>query len=296
LLYLIPYIIVRRAGDGDICRAHGQVQVKTAEKKTILLTGGASGIGAAIAKIAVARGHKVLIADINLEGAISVAKAIGDGASAIELDVTRGEQWEHVLDAAWARFERLDVLMNNAGIAYAGYADKVPLAQHQHMLEVNFVGPMTGMLATLPRFLRQGCGHFVTVCSMTAFLPFPGLSSYAASKHALRAFHHAVALEQRDSGLKFTIVYPTSTETPMLDQEADRGLKLAFASPSMSAEAAGAIILDGMEKQTVEVYIPSERGKYVRRVGTSPKSLREMVIRGEEQGAENLKVRLAQRA
>jgi 3alpha(or 20beta)-hydroxysteroid dehydrogenase len=82
----------------------------------------------------------------------------------------------------------------------------------------------------------------------------------------------------------------------MLDQEAERGLKLAFASPSMSAAAAGTIILDAMEKQTVEVYIPSERGKYVRRVGTSPKSLREMVIRGEAQGGENLQARLAGRA
>jgi NAD(P)-dependent dehydrogenase (short-subunit alcohol dehydrogenase family) len=270
--------------------------VKTAKTKTILLTGGASGIGAAVAKLAVARGHKVLIADINLAGAKSVAKAIGDGASAVELDVTRPEQWEQVLDEAWGRFERLDVLMNNAGIAHAGYADKVRLAQHQHTLDVNFVGPMTGMLATLPRFLGQGSGHFVTVCSMTAFLPFPGLSSYAASKHALRAFHHAVSLEQRDSPLKFTIVYPTSTETPMLDQEADSGLKLAFASASMSAEDAGMIILEATEKQTVEVYIPPERGKFVRRVGTSPKSLRELVIQGEAQGGENLKARLAGRA
>src|SRR6202011_4980672 len=105
---------------------------------------------------------------------------------------------------------------------------------------------MNGMLATLPRFLQQGFGHFVTVCSMTAFLPFPGLSSYAAAKHALRAFHHSLALEQRDSPLKFTIVYPTSTETPMLEQEAQSGLKLAFASPSMSAESAAKIILEAM--------------------------------------------------
>jgi NAD(P)-dependent dehydrogenase (short-subunit alcohol dehydrogenase family) len=270
--------------------------VKTAKTKTILLTGGASGIGAAIATLAVARGHQVLIADINLAGAKSVAQAIGDGATAVELDVARPEQWERVLDEAWRRFGRLDVLVNNAGIAHAGYADQVPLAQHQHTLDVNFMGPMNGILATLPRFLAQGSGHFVTVCSMTAFLPFPGLSSYAASKHALRAFHHSVALEQRDSPLKFTIVYPTSTETPMLDQEAASGLKLAFASPSMSAEAAGTIILEALEKQTVEVYIPPERAKFVRRVGTSPKSLREMVVRGEALGGENLKARLAARA
>jgi NAD(P)-dependent dehydrogenase (short-subunit alcohol dehydrogenase family) len=267
-----------------------------AKTKTILLTGGASGIGAATAKLAVERGHKVLIADINSAGASSVAKAIGGGASAVELDVSRADQWEQVLDAAWDRFEHLDVLINNAAIAHAGYADKVPVAHHERTMEVNFMGPVKGMLATLPRFLKQGFGHFVTVCSMTAFLPFPGLASYAASKHALRAFHHALALEQRDSPLKFTIVYPTSTETPMLEQEAQSGLALAFASPSMPAESAGNIILGAMEKQAVEVYIPHERGKILRRVGTNPRALREMVVRGEALGAEQLKARLAARA
>jgi len=266
------------------------------KSKTILLTGGASGIGAATAKLAVERGHQVLIADINHEGAQSVARGIGSGASAVALDVTRREQWDQVLDQAWTRFGRLDVLMNNAAIAHAGYVDKVPLRDHERMVEVNFMGPMKGMLATLPRFLEQGSGHFVTVCSMTAFLPFPGLASYAAAKHALRAFHHALALEQRDGPLKFTIVHPTSTETPMLEQEAQSGLKLAFASPSMSAAAVGDIILDAMDKRTVEVYIPQERGKVVRRVGTSPRALREMVIRGEALGAEHLKARLEGRS
>jgi NAD(P)-dependent dehydrogenase (short-subunit alcohol dehydrogenase family) len=269
------------------------VRVKTAKKKTILLTGGASGIGAATARLAVERGHRVLIADINFEGVKSVAIAIGGAASAVALDVTQSEQWEQVLEEAWARFERIDVLINNAAIAHAGYADKVSLAQHRRTLDVNFMGSVNGMLATLPRFLQQGFGHFVTICSMTAFLPFPGLSSYSAAKHALRAFHHSLALEQRDSPLKFTIVYPTSTETPMLEQEAQSGLKLAFASPSMSAESAGNIILEAMEKQTIEVYIPRERGKFVRRVGTSPKALREMVIKGEAVGAQQLEARLS---
>jgi hypothetical protein len=81
----------------------------------------------------------------------------------------------------------------------------------------------------------------------------------------------------------------------MLEQEAESGLALAFAGPSMSAEAAGNIIVDAMQKQTVEVYIPHERGKVVRRVGTDPKALRELVIRGEALGAEQLKARRAAR-
>jgi NAD(P)-dependent dehydrogenase (short-subunit alcohol dehydrogenase family) len=267
--------------------------VKIFKPKTILLTGGASGIGAATAKLAVERGHKVLIADINYQGAKAVARAIGSGAGAVELDITQGDQWQRALDEAWTRFGRLDVLMNNAAIVHPGYADKVSIECHQSTMDVNFMGPLKGMLATLPRFLQQGFGQFVTVCSMTAFLPYPGIASYAAAKHALRAFHHGLALEQRDSALKFTIIHPSSTETPMLEHEAQSGLALAFASPSMPADAVGCIILDAMEKQTVEVYVPHERGKVVRRVGTSPRSLREMVVRNEVLGAQKLKKRLA---
>jgi 3alpha(or 20beta)-hydroxysteroid dehydrogenase len=102
-------------------------------------------------------------------------------------------------------------------------------------------------------------------------------------------------LEQRDSPLKFTIVHPTSTETPMLEHEAQSGLALAFAAPSMSPDAIGNIILDAMEKGSVEVYVPQSRAQFVRRVGTSPRSLREMVIRGEAVGAERLKTRLARK-
>jgi NADPH:quinone reductase-like Zn-dependent oxidoreductase len=176
--------------------------VKPIKTKNILLTGGASGIGTATARLAVERGHNVLIADVNGKGARSVALAIGKGASAVELDVTNHEQWEAVLDA----------------------------------------------------------------------------------------------LEQRDTALKFTIVHPTSTETPMLQEEARSGLALAFANPSMTAECTGNIILDGMEKQSVEIFIPKERGRVVRRIGTSPRALREMVIRGEARGAERLRTRLAAKA
>lgn len=269
--------------------------MNTKKMKSILLTGGASGIGAATAKLAVERGHSVLIADINLKGAKSVASAIGSGASAIELDITDPHQWERVLDEAWSRFNGLDVLVNNAAVVYAGNADKVPVADHQRTLDINVMGPLRGMLAALPRFRAQGAGHFVTICSMTAFLPYPGLASYAASKHALRAFHHALALEQRDTPLKFTIVHPSSTETPMLEEEARRGLALAFAAPSWTPAAVADIIFEAMEKHKIEVYIPHERGEVVRRVGTNPRALREMVIQGEVVGAERLRARLGQK-
>jgi NAD(P)-dependent dehydrogenase (short-subunit alcohol dehydrogenase family) len=254
--------------------------VKAGGGRKILLTGGASGIGAATARLAVKRGHKVVIADVNFAGAQMVAAQIGGGASAVALDIASSAQWEQVLDETEHRLGSLDVLINNAAIVHAGRAENVSIKDHQQTMDVNFMGPLKGMMAALPRFKRQGRGHFVTVCSMTAFLPFPGIASYAASKHALRAFHHGLALEERETPLKFTIIYPTSTETPMLE-------------PSVTAEFVGTVILDAMEKNAIEVYMPPERARTVRLVGTNPRSLRKWVTAGEETGSQKLMARRA---
>ena len=273
---------------------HVEIHMKKSKPKALLVTGGASGIGAAVARGAVARGHAVMIADINAEGAAETAQAIGEGASSVALDITSEQQWNRALDTAWKRFGRLDVLVNNAAIVHTGYARNVPVDAHQATMDVNAMGPIKGMLLALPRFLAQGSGHFVTVCSMTAFIPFPGLASYAAAKHALRAFHHALAVEERSSPLAFSIVHPTSTETPMLEKEARSDeVPLAFVSRSVTADFVAEVILNAMEKKTVEVFMPPDRAKFVRMLGTNPRSLRRLAEEGERVGAENLKARRA---
>lgn len=268
--------------------------VRRNASKVMLITGAASGIGAAMAGGAVAQGHKVVVADIDVAGAARVAAAFGAGAEGMALDICSPDGWEKVLDAVWSKHGRLDVLVNNAAVVHTGYIRDVPLAKHRATHDTNYLGPVTGMLATLPHFNRQGFGHFVTVCSMTAFLPFPGLASYAAAKHALRAFHHAFALEERHGPLDFTIVHPSSTETPMLEKEAeDDSVAMAFAGPSSSADSVARTILQAIDKKTFEVFFPPERGKVVRRVGTSPRSLLKLVERNEVLGAEKLKARRA---
>lgn len=263
----------------------------------MMITGGASGIGASLARQAAAAGYQVVIADIDDGRARDVAHGIGKTARAVRLDICSSDQWEAVLDEVWRLYGGLDILVNNAAVVHTGYAREVPIWAHQQVMDTNFMGPVRGMLAALPRFKAQGRGHLVTICSMTGFLPFPGLASYAAAKHALRAFHHALVLEERTSPVKFTIIHPTATETPMLEKEAeDDALALAFAGQSMSADAAAEIILAAIEKKAVEVFIPPERGKVVKRVGTSPRSLRKLIERNEVIGAQRLAERRAKAA
>jgi short-subunit dehydrogenase len=257
------------------------------KSKVFLITGAASGIGAAMAKEAVVRGHEVALVDINEAGVRHVAEKCGAAAAAYTLDIRSEVDWAKTLDNVWVRFGRLDVLVNNAAVVHTGFARNVSIAHHEQTLNVNTMGPIIGMLAALPRMKAQGYGHLATVCSMTAFIPFPGLASYAASKHALRAFHHALALEERSSPIRFTIVHPTSTETPMLEKEAaDDALALAFAGQSVTAEYVAGVVLDAVAKNTVEVFMPKERGAIVRKVGTNPRSLKKMVERNEVIGRE----------
>ena len=140
-----------------------ELNVKKIKSKTLLITGAASGIGAATARLAAERGHRVILADINVEGARAVAEAIGENAVAAGLDITSEAQWDRVLDEAWARFGGLDVLVNNAAIVHAGRAENVSIAQHQRTLDVNFMGPARGMLKALPRFKKQGSCYLVSV-------------------------------------------------------------------------------------------------------------------------------------
>lgn len=262
------------------------------EARTVLITGGASGIGKATALLMASQGWTVAIADIDKARAAMVAKTCGDPAFAVALDIRSEVQWSRVLDRIWKRFGRLDVLINNAAVVHTGYARDIPIRLHADTMDTNFIGPLTGMMTALPRFKKQGHGHLVTVASMTSFIPFPGLSTYAAAKHALRAFHLAVAFEERASGLDFTIVYPGATETPMLEKEArDDATKMAFAGNSVGPEVIADVIFQAIAKKKIEAYYPPERGKVVRRIGVNVKALREMVERNEILGAERLRAR-----
>ena len=260
--------------------------------KVIFITGAASGIGAATARRAGELGHRVVLADINLPGAKALADQIGSRALALQLDVCSAEQWGAALDATWQRFGRLDVLVNNAGIVHTGYARDVSLEQHRQTIEVNLLGPLTGMKLALPRLQAQGSGHLLTVCSMTAFLPMPGMASYAGTKHALRAFHHGLALEERDGPLHFTIIHPPATETAMLEQEAhDDAAILAFTTKSVAPEVVAAAIIKAIVERPVEVVKPTLFGNLLRLFGAIPGVMRSSIDGAEAKGRKQLATR-----
>ena len=262
--------------------------------RTYLITGAGSGIGAALATKLAHAGQNVMLADINVAAAQAVAKLLQPYADVVELDIRDPEDWERAFDSTIARFGRIDVLINNAGIVRTGLARNVAIADHQATIDTNFMGPLTGMIGALRRFRQLGSGHLVTICSMTSFLPFPGLASYGASKHALRAFHHGFALEERHGTIDFTIVHPTATETPMLAQEAaDDDAAMAFFAESVTAEEVADTVIKAIRRKAIEVCMPQSSARMIKSLGTDPARLRDYADYMEKRGREGQAARRA---
>jgi NAD(P)-dependent dehydrogenase (short-subunit alcohol dehydrogenase family) len=261
----------------------------------VLVTGAAGGIGAAVCRIAVGSGYKVVIADIDVDAAKALAEDLGPHALATELDVRYPLSWSRAFDAAESALGPVDVLVNNAGIIHTGHARTLTVRQHRDIIDVNLVGPTTGVLTALDRMTARRSGHIVTVCSMTSFLPLPGYATYAGTKHALRAFHHSVAIEERHGAVTFSIIHPPSTRTPMLAQEmADPTMAIAFAERSHSPESVAQVIVDAIGRKPVEVVFPPVAGRFQRLMGSWPRLTRIAVPMAEATGRRN-RARLVRR-
>jgi len=163
--------------------------VSSLSGKVAFITGGASGIGAALATKLVEGGAEVWLADRQLVAAQELAQRLsGDGtkAHAIELDVRSYPAFEAAVAEAVQRSGRIDYLFNNAGIGVGGEVDSYTLDDWNDVLAVNLHGVVHGIQAVYPIMIRQHSGHIVNTASMAGLLAGPGTASYTASKHARR--------------------------------------------------------------------------------------------------------------
>ncbi|MPY55964.1 SDR family NAD(P)-dependent oxidoreductase [Streptomyces spongiae] len=249
------------------------------------MTGAANGIGAAIAELAIAHGHRVMLTDVDKDAVTARARDLGARAAAHALDIRSPADWDRAFDAAEAEFGAVDVLVSNAGITHTGHARDLGPQQHRDIVEINLLGTITGTCTALARMNTQGHGHIITVCSMTSFLPLPGYATYCGTKYGLRAFHHSVAIEERDGPLDFTIIHPPSTRTGMLDQEmADPSCAISFAEKSYAPEQIAETVVDAITTKPVEVVFPPFAGRVQRIAGVFPRLMRRVIPMAEAKG------------
>jgi NAD(P)-dependent dehydrogenase (short-subunit alcohol dehydrogenase family) len=195
--------------------------------RTALVTGASSGIGRACAAALVRSGWRVF-AGVRREGDAP------EGTEEVLLDVTEAEQ---IADAA-ARVERLDGLVNNAGIALAAPLEFVPPEELRYQLEVNLVGQVAVTQALLPA-LRSAKGRIVFVGSIAGRSALPFLGPYAASKHALEAVADSLRLEVKPFGIHVSIVEPGSIKTRIWSTSAARADELIATADGRLGELYG---------------------------------------------------------
>jgi NAD(P)-dependent dehydrogenase (short-subunit alcohol dehydrogenase family) len=188
--------------------------------RTAIVTGGGSGIGAALIRALVRDGAHVVCADVDLDAASAVAAgAIGPGtATARRVDVTSADDVQAAVDAVVAEHGRLDLMFNNAGITFLGNTEDLTLAQWNAIIDVNVRGVVHGVHAAYPQMIRQGSGHIVNTASMGGLMAAGLMTSYVTTKHAVVGLSLALRTEAAGHGVGVTVVCPAAVDTPILDK------------------------------------------------------------------------------
>ncbi|WP_225204634.1 glucose 1-dehydrogenase [Novosphingobium huizhouense] len=182
--------------------------------KLAFVTGGASGLGAAIARAYAAEGARVVIADIDEANGAALAGELADARFA-PLDVTSEESWA----AAVAPFERIDVLVNNAGITTLGSIEDCTVAQFRHELDIDVLGVFIGIQAALPKMKAHG-GSIINMSSLSGIKASANLVVYNAAKAAVTLMTKSCALHFAQAGypIRCNSIHPGAIHTPIIDK------------------------------------------------------------------------------
>ena len=189
------------------------------EDKVVVITGASSGIGEATALLLAGRGAKVVLGARRSDRLEALAARIADAggeSTHARTDVRRREDLSDLVKLACERYGKLDVLVNNAGIAPISLLDELRVEDWEEMIDVNIKGVLYGIAAALPVFRKQGFGHFVNTASTAGLITKPAMSVYSGTKFAVRAISEGLRQEAGDQ-LRVTIISPGFVHTDLAD-------------------------------------------------------------------------------
>lgn len=222
--------------------------------KVITITGASSGIGAALARLLAARGACVVLGarrEEPLRALTAEIDAAGGRALYRVTDVSARGDVDALVQAALDAFGRLDVFVNNAGIAPTSLLDDLRVDDWERMIDVNLRGPLYGIAAALPVFRRQQSGHFVNVLSTAGLTMRPTMAVYAGTKQAMRAVAEGLR-QEAGPHLRVTNISPGFVKTgladSMTDATASADTRLRMAHMGIAPEAVARAIAFAIEQ------------------------------------------------
>lgn len=187
--------------------------------KVAFITGGASGIGAALTRKLVGAGAEVWVADRQFAAAEQLAKHldhVGAVVHALELDVRDPAAFERAITQTVQVSGRIDYLFNNAGIGIGGEVDSLTLDDWNDIIDVNLRGVIHGVRAAYPAMINQRSGHIVNTASMAGLVSTSAQAGYSATKHAVVALSKTMRVEAATHGVRVSVLCPGVVRTPIL--------------------------------------------------------------------------------
>ncbi len=230
--------------------------------KTVIITGGSAGVGAATARMFAEAGANLMLVARNKKNLETIAEELR-AKTRVEIfvmDVSDAEACVDLFKKAAFEFGRIDVLVNNAGYNKRGYVEGIDANDLGRIIDVNLKAPIMLTRLVLPYLREAGGGAIINVGSLAGRAPVPGSSSYSASKAGLRAFTYALGMELADSDIKLAVVSPGPIDTGFIMDDIDATSDLTFSQPLIDPTEVAQAILDLCGNNLRELSMPRRSG------------------------------------
>jgi len=230
--------------------------------KTVIVTGGSEGVGAAAARLFADAGANLMLVARNRKNLEAIAAELRDRTRVeiFPMDVSDADSCVDLFKKTLFEFGRIDVLVNNAGYHARGYVESVTADELARTIDVNLRAPIMLMRLALPHIRDAGGGAIINVASLAGRTPVPGSAAYSASKFGLRAFTFSLAEEIRDAGIKLAVVSPGPISTQFILADIDKTSDLTVSQPMSTAEEVAQAILDLCGNKQRELVMPAMSG------------------------------------
>lgn len=192
--------------------------------KVTIITGAASGIGLAIAKVFLENGAKVVLADLNEDKLIQetvVLKSQGYDCMPIKVNVTDEQAVKAMIDQTVEQYGRLDILFNNAGLQHVESIESFPTEKFRQMIDIMLTGSFIGTKYALPIMKQQQSGRILNMASINGVIGFAGKAAYNSAKHGIIGLTKVTALETATEGITVNAICPGYIDTPLVRNQMD---------------------------------------------------------------------------